>query len=298
MYQEPIDDQTQHRAPSFFKTPQAKRAVEELYESKLDELSITYEFLRVETSFGNTNIILTGQANKPPLILLHGANGCAPVAIEALIGLIEHFRIYAIDVVGQPNLSAEVRPDMKDNSYGQWMFEIMTRLNIQEATLVGISFGGFIGWKTLVFDERRIARAFLIVPAGIINGNPLKALWKIFLPMQLYKWRKKEHYVEQFLQALFTERDEFAIAFLSEVFLHFEMDFSPIPLISPEEAQQVKTPIHIVAAEGDLLFPGEKLLRSAQKLFPSLSETLLLKASKHVPDQAANERIVRLICNS
>ena len=280
---------------SFFSNPQAKKEVEQLYQNKLDELSITYEYLSIETSFGTTNIIKTGQSGKPPLVLLHGSNGCAPIAIEALIGLLDHFSIYAIDVIGQPNLSAEVRPSMQNNDYGKWMFEILTRLNIWDAILVGISFGGFISWKTLLIDEKRISKAFLIVPAGIVNGNPLKAMRKVFLPMKLYKWRKKAKYVRQFLGELFTEDDKFALAFLSTVFLHFEMDFSPIPVIKEEEAQLIKTPLHMIAADDDLLFPGEKMLKRAGAIFPSMSGHMLMKNSKHVPGQEDNERIVKLI---
>ncbi len=283
---------------TFFSSLQAQKEIENLYLQKLDALLISYEFLKIETSFCDTNIVLTGRKEGPPLVLLHGSNGCAPVAIEALIGLADYFRIYAIDVVGQPNLSAGCRPSMQDDTYGKWMYEILSRMNIRDAFLVGISFGGFIAWKSLIFDEKRFAKAFFIVPAGIVNGNPLKALWKVFRPMKLYMASKKTKYVQQFLDQLFTEPDRFAFTFLSQVFLHFTMDFSPIPLIKKEEAKRVKTPVTIIGAEKDLLFPGGKLLKRAEKIFPSLEKTLLLKKSKHVPGRADNDRIVALIKSS
>jgi len=282
---------------TFFRNRQAKKEIEKLYQSKLGELPITYEFLKIETSFGDTNVVLTGDKDKPPLVLLHGSNGCAPIAIEAMLGLVQDFRIYAIDVIGQPNLSAETRPSMKNLDYGKWMFEIMSRLNIEKTILVGISFGGFISWKTLVYDDRKISRAFLIVPAGIVNGNALKNIWKIFIPMHLYRWRQQTKYILQFLNELFTENDDFALAFLSKVFLHFKMDFSAIPLIKKEEAKKIKTPVNIIAADKDLLFPGAKMIKRAKEIFPSLNEVLLLKDSKHVPNQNGNNRIVELIKN-
>ena len=280
---------------SFFSDPLAQEAVEHLYQHKLDELPISYELLQIETSFGNTNIILTGQETNPPLVLLHGSNACAPLAIEALIGLVDHFRIYAIDIVGQPNLSEAFRPSMKDDSYAQWMYEILTRLNIWKATLVGISFGGFISWKTLTFDEKRIARAFLITPVGIINSPILSLVWKVFLPIKLYQWQKNEEYIRRFLEELFTEPDEFAHAFLSKVLLYFDMDFSPIPTIPPNAAKSIQTPIHLIAAEHDLLIPIAPFFERAKSIFPSLSQCLTLPSSKHVPDQKGNERIVEFI---
>lgn len=280
---------------SFFSSPSAKNTIIEMYYNKLDELPINYEFQKIETSFGDTNIIIAGEKNNPPLVLIHGSNGCAPIALEAMLGLEKNFRIYAIDVIAQPNLSEGVRPNMKDHSYGKWMSEILTRLNIQDAIMVGISFGGFITWKTLVFDSRRISKAFLIVPAGIVNGNPLKAVWNVFLPMKLYQWSQHQKYVHQFLDKLFTEPDEFAQHYLAKVFLDFNMDFSPIPLITKEEAKKITTPIHIIGADKDLLFPGKKMLKHAEEIFPSLCESMLLKNSKHVPRQIDNQQISKLI---
>lgn len=281
-----------------FSSEAAKKEILDLYFDKLEELDISYEVHTIETSFEDTNILITGNQEGPPLVLLHGANGCAPIAIEALIGLMDDFRIYAIDIIGQPNVSAETRPDMRTDAYGQWIQEILSRLYIHQVTLVGISFGGFVSWKTLLFDERRIAKAFLIVPAGIVNGNPLTALWNVFLPMKRYMKTRKPKYVHHFLRALFTQEDAFAIRFLSKVFLHFEMDFSPIPLISPKEAGRIKTPLYLAGAEHDLLFPGKKMLRRAQKIFPSLQEVIFLEGSKHVPDEAGNEKLCEWIRNN
>jgi len=280
---------------SFFDSTEAKKAVEKLYFRKLDELNLSYESIKVETSFGDTHVILTGERDNPPLVLLHGSNSCAPIALEALKGLERTFRIYAIDVVGQPNLSASARLSMKDHTYGQWMYELLSRFGIRDAVLVGISLGGLISWKTLVYDEKRIAQAYLIVPAGIVNGNSLTSLRKVFLPIKLYQWRKKQSYVRDFLRELFTEDDEFARDFLSQVLLHFDQDFSPIPLISRKEAQRIKTPLHIIGADNDLLFPGEKMIRRARDIFPSLKNTILLENSRHVPSVADNIRIINLI---
>lgn len=280
---------------TFFNNSEAAKAAELLYENKLEELNIAYEYSSVETSFGQTNLIITGSKNNPPMFLIHGSNGCAPVAIEALRELTDHYRIYAVDVVGQPNKSEACRPNLKDNSYGEWVYEILSRLNLKDVTLVGISFGGFICWKTLVFDESRISKAFLIVPAGIVNGNPFKAIAKVFIPMKLYKRTKNEKYVRSFLNALFTEEDTFALKFLSIIFLHFEMDFSPIPTISAKDALKISTPINFIGSVNDIFFPGKKMMKRVKKIFPSLNQTMLLNNSKHVPSELDNQGISAFI---
>ena len=65
---------------------------------------------------------------------------------------------------------------MKNHSYGQWLHEVIEKLNLNNVTLAGFSLGGLIILKTLEYDETKINQVFLTAPAYIVNGNPVKAL--------------------------------------------------------------------------------------------------------------------------
>ena len=253
---------------SLYRSEKAKQEILSLYQEKLDELSIEYEYLKVKTSFGEANVVLTGNEDKPPMVLLHGINTGAPIALEAMLDLIDKYKIYAIDIVGQPNLSAETRPDLKDDSYGKFVNEVLESLNLSDVILVGASFGGFVSLKTLLYNDNRIAKAFLIVPVGIANGNPVRILFKVFLPLKLFIWTKKERFLKAFLAELFTSKDEFMHKYFSKVFLNFRMDFTPISLLTKEEAAKIKTPVNIIGAEFDCFFPGKLLIERAERLPP------------------------------
>jgi pimeloyl-ACP methyl ester carboxylesterase len=274
-----------------FKSKKGKSEILRLYDKKLESLNLDFEYLTVQTSFGKTNIIATGDPANPPIIIVHGSNGCAPIALETYANLHNTFRVYAVDVLAQPNKSADTRLSMKDDSYGKWMNEIITELKIESVTMAGFSFGGLIILKTLEYDESRIKEVYLSAPAYVVNGNPLKAIFKVFIPMKRYMKTKKIKYVEKFLSHLFTDRDEFAIKFLSKVFLEFEMDFTPVPFIDAKAANEITTPITIFAAQNDILFPGNKMIKRAAKIFPSLKKSTLLEHSKHVQNKEQNEQI-------
>lgn len=278
-----------------FKSESGRKEILELYDQKLNELNILYDSLCVETTFGKTHIIKTGKSSSPPLILVHGSNGCAPIALECYPNLSSKYQVFALDVLAQPNKSAETRLSMEDESYGKWITEIIDKLEIENVVLVGFSFGGLIILRTLIHNEKKIKEVFLASPAFIVNGNPLKALFKIFIPMKRYMKTQKNKYIEKFLSVLFTEKDEFAVSFLSKVFLHFNMDFTPVPVIGKKEAQKIKTPISIIGAEKDILFPGAKMKKRVRRLFPSLKQFLLLEDSKHVQSQKGNSIFEELI---
>ncbi len=282
---------------SLFKSEKGKEEILGLYNEKLKGLKIDYQYKEIDTAIGKTNLIITGDASKPPLLLVHGSNGCAPIALETYTGLESQFQIFAIDVLAQPNKSAETRLSMKNEDYGKWMHELITVLKLENVTLAGFSFGGLVILKALEYQENKIKEVFLTAPAYIVNGNPLKALFKVFIPMKLFMKTKNIKYVERFLNELFTEKDAFAIQFLSKVFLYFEMDFTPVPTINTKAAKLIKTPITIIAAKNDLMFPGIKMVKRATKIFPSLKKTVLLEQSKHVQTKLDNKHIVDLIKN-
>src|SRR5690606_9392787 len=96
----------------------------------------------------------------------------------------------------------------------------------------------------------------------------------------------------------FTEKDEFAYHSLALVFKYFEMDFTPVPVIKPRDAKKIQTPITLFAADNDILFPGRKMIKRAEKIFPSLKYALLLENSKHVQNKTDNARIAAYIVNS
>ncbi|MDO5981228.1 alpha/beta fold hydrolase [Flavivirga spongiicola] len=280
---------------SLYKSEFGKKEILNLYNQKLNELKIKYELKLIDTHFGKTNIIIVGDSTKPPLILIHGSNGCAPIALETYPTLSKKFQVYAIDVLAQPNKSSETRLSMKDNSYGLWINDLIDQLKLKKVTMAGFSFGGLIILKTLIQNENNIKEVFLSAPAFIVNGNPLVALFKIFIPMKLYIKTQNNKYLEKFLKVLFTEKDAFALKYLSKVFLHFKMDFTPVPIIKKEEAKLIKTPITIVAAKKDIMFPGIKMIKRTNKIFPSLKNTVLLESSKHVQNRTDNSKIEKLI---
>ena len=283
---------------TYFKTKEGQHQVIALYDEKLQSLGIEVSEKTLETTFGKTHILVAGKKENPPLVLVHGSNGCAPIALESYPALVAQFQVFAIDVIAQPNKSEGIRPSMKDQSYGIWMEEILHKLNLTDVTLAGFSFGGLIILKHLIYNEQRIKEVFLAAPCYIVNGNPIKLMLQMFLPMRKYMRTQKEKYLRKFLDEVFTQEDPFALAYLSKVFIHFKMDFSPLPVISKKEAGGISTPITLFPAKYDLIFPGEKMARRSNNIFPSLKACIMLEHSKHVQSRKDNDLIQSYIINS
>ncbi|XMO85976.1 alpha/beta fold hydrolase [Algibacter sp. AS12] len=279
----------------FFKSKEGKDKIITLYNQKLNELNINFSEKTLETKFGVTNVIITGNVKNPPLLLIHGTGGCAPLILKSFPNLSLTYCVYTIDVLAQPNKSAENRLDMKSLDYGEWLTEVIILLGLKAVTLVGFSFGGFISLKTLEFNQRLIKHVFLIAPVYIVNGNPIKNLINVFIPLKRFIKNGKEKCIKKVMHSLFSEYDDFGLTFMAMTFQNCNMDFSPLPTISKQSAKHITTPLTIIAAEKDIMFPGEKMLKRAKRIFPSIEEVVLLKVSKHVPNSKNFKKIEDLI---
>jgi pimeloyl-ACP methyl ester carboxylesterase len=275
----------------FFKSKEGKDKILSLYNQKLNELNIDYSEETVETKFGPTNVISKGNVNNPPLLLIHGTGGCAPLILESFSNLSSTYCVYAIDVLAQPNKSAENRLDMKSLDYGEWLTEVIILLGLKDVTLVGFSFGGLISLKTLEYNERLIKHVFLIAPVYIVNGNPFNGLFKMFIPLKKFIKTGNDNYLKKVIKALFSEADDFAIQFMGTTFQNCNMDFSPLPIISKQSAKHITTPLTIMAAEKDILFPGRKMIKRAKRIFSSLEDVVLIEGAKHVPNSKDFKKI-------
>ncbi|WP_272149743.1 alpha/beta fold hydrolase [Tenacibaculum aiptasiae] len=281
----------------FFKSKEGKAKILKLYNNKLNSLNISYSEKLLETLFGHTSIVITGGKNQPPLLLIHGTGGCAPLILESFPNLSSKYCVYAIDVLAQPNKSSENRLDMKTLDYGKWITEIIVKLKLKGVTLVGFSFGGFISLKTLEYNQTSIKEVFLIAPVYIVNGNPLVNLWKMFIPLKQFIKTNNKEKITKVMDVLFSEYDDFALEYLTTTFQNCNMDFSLLPIITKKAAQYIKTPITIIASEKDILFPGKKMIKRSKQLFSSLKEVILLKDSKHVPNSKNFKIIENTILN-
>ena len=228
-------------------------------------MQVSYELMQIETTYGDTDVVITGTVNKRALVFLHEVNACNPIACEILKNLANDFQIYVIVLATPQNQSSEFQLNFHNNSYGKWMYEILSRLAIQNALLFGCEFGGFVALKTLTFDEKRIAKTFLVAPTGIVKPGWLSYFLKIF------------HSRKQLKNANRT------------------LDVFAIPRIIEKETLKIKTPLYIFTSGNDVFYSSQRLQKRATKLFPSLKETIVLDDTKIVEVQKRGKTIAEKI---
>lgn len=269
---------------TIYKDPAYKKRILELYDQKLHTFHISYKEIDIKTSAGNTHVVVAGDPGLPKVVLLHGLNSGAPTALEPVQGLADKYCIYAIDIIGQSNKSDETRLSVTDDSYAVWLAETLDGLGLAKATIIGVSYGAFILQRLIKYRPERIQCALFVVPSGIVNGSPIKSIFKLLIPMRRFFKTGKEEDLVKFMDAFYTSKDEYSRQYQRATLEGIYMDMRRPPLLRKKDTANFHAPVYVLAADDDVFFPGDKTIQICRKLFDNLKDTILLGDAKHVPD--------------
>lgn len=265
------------------KSEEAKAKVAAWFDRFRARLKVPTESREVQTSFGNTHVLVGGPENGPPLVILHGAMASSAHVLVELERLLETYRVCAVDVMGQSVKSADMRPSVLNDEYGKWMVEVLDGLQLAKVHLIGISWGGFVSIRFAAVAPSRIERLVLLVPAGMVSGSMWAGFLRMGLPMALYLMSPTPERRQKFISNLLTTLDDDWAPYLGDAFLAYNMNMTVPKLAKPEELEALTAPTLAFAADDDVSFPGDRVLERAAQLFPKLAGTELIKGCKHSP---------------
>ena len=111
-----------------WKTPEARAQMQQWHRRFAARLPAGVVAKTVTTSWGETQVLVGGPIDGPPLLLFHGALASSAHVLVELAGLLEHHRVYAVDVIGQSAMAADARLDVNDDSHGHFVVEVADAL--------------------------------------------------------------------------------------------------------------------------------------------------------------------------
>lgn len=149
---------------SVWKSSEGERIVRERYLEILKSWPVPNQQLRIPTCQGETFVIACGPQGAPALILLHGSVANSASWMGHVASWAQHFRIYAVDLIGDAGLSAPSRPPLATDAYALWLDDVMRELSLQRASMAGISLGGWVALDYTTRRPHRIDSLVLLCP--------------------------------------------------------------------------------------------------------------------------------------
>lgn len=275
---------------SKFKSDEARRSVEKWIDSFAAESTLRYKKLDVATSFGNTRLLAVnhGKRDLKPLLFLPGARTCGIFwdVNNHLHLLGSDYRIYLLDVVGQPSLSSGRCPKLDSDEYGVWLNEVCETINFDNGVCIGASFGGSLIFKLAAVAPERIEKAVLMNPVGLsyISLSPW-TLYNTLLPVYFPTRANVEKFMTRivFSHAEKPEGELWKqVADYIEISVRdFEFGGDYPTKLGDEEISKLTSETHLIVGESDALIPQHKTIARARKLLPNLKSFEILPNVGH-----------------
>lgn len=253
-----------------FKIPKGREAVLELYDLLLENWPIAKKKINVQTRFGNTFIIECGEKSLPPLILLHGMCMNSSTWRGEIADFVRHYRVYAVDIPGEPGKSDEKKLSLKNHDYSEWLYDVFNALNIDNASLVGMSLGAWMSVKFSVDYPIMVKSLVLLCPAGIVHKKPGFILKSIPLVL-LGDWGLKK-IIRMFNgnRTLPEDLERFYLTIIKCSHCRYK-----IPLFEDMELKQLHMPIALFAGDRDVFFNSMKTAIRLRRLIPHAAIDIL-----------------------
>lgn len=266
-----------------FPSEETKARYVAAYDALLRKWPIGYEERDVQTRYGITHVVVSGPVHAPPLVLLHAFMATALVWRPNVEELSRHFRVYAVDVVGQFGKSVSCRRLRKRRDFADWMCDLLDALGIARASLVGNSYGGFIAMNQASLAPERVDRVVLINPGGVFASFAPHLLKSIALQLlralRLIPQRKPS--VANILgRNVHFGADEQQWADLVSLLWTNRMRINAImpAVFSRAELQAIRCPALLLVGDDELLYDPYKLVPRAKQRMPSLEAEIVAGA--------------------
>ncbi|MDI4643706.1 alpha/beta fold hydrolase [Cohnella hashimotonis] len=266
------------KTKSAFKSQKGQGAILQFYDAMIERWPVPHEKINIETRLGNTHIIASGDVKAPPLILLHGSAMNAAMWIGDTAAYSRSYRVYAVDIPGEPGRSAEQQYPLNGPAYAEWLFDLFQGLGIEKASLIGISFGAWMALKFSVSYPDRVDKLVLISPSGV-GPQKLSFLFRA-LPLLFLGDKGKNRLIRM------VNGDQP----VSEKMMQYQKligeNFNrrgKIPLFADDELKRLTMPASLFVGQKDIMLHAAK---SAERL-----RHLLPHADVHVDPKAGHTLI-------
>jgi pimeloyl-ACP methyl ester carboxylesterase len=268
-----------------YKSEKGRAEVEAKYREILAFWPVANTQKTVPTREGDTFVIASGPENAPPLLLLHGSAANASSFIGDVATWSKAFRVYAIDMIGEPGFSAPSRPRLASDRYVLWLDDVLSALSLTRISIVGISLGGWLALNYATERPERIEKLALLCPGGI--GRQKNFLRKALPLMLLGPWgaRKVREMVFGKASAATSPLQGRMRDFMQSIFANFRPRIERLPVYSDDALKRLTMPVLAIVGGRDALLDSEDTKRRLARNVPQADIRYLPEVYHYIPGQ-------------
>ncbi len=273
---------------SIYKSEEGARAVRERYLQFLQYWPVPSQQLRVSTRQGETFVVACGEESAPPLLLFHGGSANSAMWIGDVASWAAHFRIYAVDMIGEPGLSAPSRPRLASEAHALWLDDVLGGLSLTRVSIVGVSLGGWLALDYATRRPDRVERLALLCPAGV-GRQKIGIMFEAFGLSMCGNWGMRRLRAKIFgpAPAKPSPALQAFAAFVTLIHENFRPRMVWLPVFSDEALARLTMPVLAIVGGKDVLLDSAGTQRRLEKHVPRAEVVYLPDARHFIPGQTA-----------
>ncbi|WP_238881797.1 alpha/beta fold hydrolase [Clostridium sp. YIM B02551] len=258
-------------AKTVFKSVQGKNEILKYYDCFIEKIDFSHEIININSCLGNTFIIASGKKEAPPVILFHGSGMNSFMWLKDIKEYSLNYRVYAIDIPGEPGKSNEYQASLNGMDYVSWVNDILNELSIEKSSFVGISLGAWMALKFAVNHPEKVDKLVLISPSGI---GPQK---RSFIFKALYYSCLGETGVKKLAYKINGNKEipETILKYQRLITKNFIYRRETIPIFSDNELKRLDMPIALFVGENDIMLHSLKTAKRLSELRPKANINIL-----------------------
>ena len=272
-------------APRPFKTAAGEAVYVSAYDAAMKSWPVPCEELNIPSRFGITHVVASGPKDAPPLVLLHGYMATLTMWSPNIADFSKDYRVYAVDVMGQPGKSIPTEPIRSAADFVAWLTATFDALHLDRVSLVGMSYGAWLALTFAVATPERVQKLVLLSPAAsflrIVKQFSLRGMLMVLFPTQ--------RTVNSFMRWLgFTDAPDETDArrVLDLMYLglkHFRVPPETLRVVinvfSDDELRAMRVPVLLLMGEREVIYDPAAALERARRLLPDFRGELVPRSS-------------------
>ncbi|MFI1918514.1 alpha/beta fold hydrolase [Nocardia sp. NPDC020380] len=278
---------------AIYKSEAGAAAIQDRYREVLRAWPVPADELHIPTREGDTFVLASGPADAPPLVLLHGSGSNSSTWRGDIASWATHFRVYAVDIVGEPGGSARSRPVLGTDGVSLWLDDVVDGLGLSSFALTGMSLGGWMATDYATRRPERVTRLALLCPGGI-GKQKYGWLLKEILPRLLgrHDARRSASTVTGLTEPEFaTVLDDVVL-----IFEHFNPRREKLPRFTDAELQRLTMPVLVMVGDQDVMMDSVDTARRIRANIPAARVNLLPGMGHAVTGQT--ETVLKFLLDS
>jgi pimeloyl-ACP methyl ester carboxylesterase len=273
---------------SIYRSAEGERAVRERYLEILKHWPVPNQQLRVPTREGETFIVACGDRGAPPLLLFHGSMANSAMWMGDIAAWSEHFRVYAVDIIGDAGLSAPSRPPLASEAHALWLDDVMEALSLTQASIVGVSLGGWLALDYATRRPERVESLVVLCPGGV-GRQKLSIVFKTIPLRMLGSWgtRKAGELVLGRAPANPSAAIQYFMKFVSLIHKNFRPRMVKMPVFSDDALKRLTMPVMAILGGKDVLLDSAETKRRMEQNVAGAEIRYFPEAGHFIPRQTA-----------